>query len=76
MSLRQLFLEALPQEDVTRLVLVDETSTNLTYCRRYSRAPAGRRLDQAVPLHSGPNVTLIAALTPTGSGRSCAWTEP
>ena len=67
-SLRRLFLEALPQEDVTRLVFVDETSTNLTYCRRYGRAPAGRRLDQAVPLRSGPNVTLIAALTPDGLG--------
>ncbi len=67
-SLRRLFLEALPQEDVTRFVFVDETSTNLTYCRRYGRAWAGRRLDQAVPLHSGPNVTLIAALTPTASG--------
>ena len=68
MSLRRLFLEALPQEEVTRLVFVDETSTNLTYCRRYGRAPAGRRLDQAVPLHSGPNVTLIAALNPDGFG--------
>ena len=56
------------QEDVTRLVFVDETSTNLTYCRRYGRAPAGRRVDQAVPLHAGPNVTLIAALTPDGLG--------
>ena len=67
-SLRRLFLEALAQEDVTRLVFVDETSTNLTYCRRYGRAPAGRRLDQAVPLRSGPNVTRIAALTPDGLG--------
>ena len=49
-------------------MFVDETSTNLTYCRRYGRAPAGRRLDQAVPLHGGPNVTLIAALTPDGLG--------
>ena len=44
MRLRRLFLEALPQEDVTRLVFVDETSTNLAYCRRYGRAPAGRPL--------------------------------
>ncbi len=53
---------------MTRFVFVDETSTNLTYCRRYGRAPAGQRLDQAVPLHGGPNVTLIAALTPNGLG--------
>ena len=63
-ALRRLFVEAIQQEEVTRLVFVDETSTNLTYCRRYGRAPAGRRVDQAVPLHSGPNVTLLAALTP------------
>ena len=28
----------------------------------------GRRVDQAVPLHGGPDVTLIAALTPNGPG--------
>ena len=67
-ALRRLFVEAMQAEDVTRFVFVDETSTHLTYCRRYGRAPAGRRLDQAVPLHAGPNVTLIAALTPDGLG--------
>ena len=56
------------EEDFTRFVFVEETSTHLTYCRRYGRAPTGRRLDQAVPLHGGPNVTLIAALTPDGPG--------
>ena len=63
-ALRRLFLEAVQQEDFTRFVFVDETSTNLTYCRRYGRAPHGRRVDQAVPLHGGPNVTL----TPDGLG--------
>ena len=67
-ALRRLFVEAMQEEDVTRFVFVDETSTNLTYGRRYGRAPVGRRLDQAVPLHGGPNVTLIAALTPDGLG--------
>jgi transposase len=67
-ALRRLFVEAIQQEDVARFVFVDETSTNLTYCRRYGRAPAGQRLAQAVPLHSGPNVTFIAALTPDGLG--------
>jgi len=66
--LRRLFIEAIQEEDVTRFVFVDETSTNLTYCRRYGRAPAGQRLDQAVPLHGGPNGTLIATLTPDGLG--------
>jgi len=66
--LRRSCVENIQQEDVTRVVFVDETSTNLTYCRRYGRAPAGQRVDQAVPLHAGPNVTLIAALTPDGLG--------
>ncbi|WP_254451296.1 transposase, partial [Hymenobacter sp. UV11] len=45
---------------------MDETSTNLTYCRRYARATGGQRAHQGVPLHGGPNVTLVAALTPQG----------
>ncbi len=65
-NLRRAFLEALPGEDVTRFKFVDETSVNLTYTRRYGRAQGGRRVDQAVPLHNGPNVTLVAALTPRG----------
>ena len=67
-ALRRLFLEAVQQEDVSRFVFVDETSTNLSYCRRYGRVPTGRHLAQAVPLHSGPNGTRIAALTPDGLG--------
>lgn len=65
-GLRHAYLEGLQVEDVTRFKFVDETSVNLTYTRRYGRAPGGQRLDQAVPLHSGPNVTVIAALTPEG----------
>lgn len=65
-ELRRAFLEALPGEDVTRFKFVDETSVNLTYTRRYGRAAGGRRVDQAVPLHKGPNVTVLAALTPQG----------
>lgn len=65
---RAAFIEAVQGLDYTRFHFVDETSTNLTYCRRYGRAPGGRRVGQAVPLHSGPNVTLIAALTTHGLG--------
>ena len=67
-ALRRLFVEAMQEEAVAHFVFVDETSTNLTYGRRYGRAPTGRRPDQAVPLHGGPNVMLIAALTPDGLG--------
>ena len=53
-------------EDFTCFKFVDETSTNLTYCRRYARAEGGQRARQATPRHGGPNVTLVAALTPHG----------
>ena len=59
--MRAAFLEALQTEDVTCFKFVDETSTNLTYCRRYARARGGQRAHQATPLHGGPNVTLVAA---------------
>lgn len=67
-TLRQLVVEAIQAENFTRFVFVDETSTNLTYCRRYGHAFGGQRLAQAVPLHNGPNVTFSAALTPKGLG--------
>ena len=65
-ALRAAFLEAVQAEDFTCFKFVDETSTNLTSCRRYARAEGGARAHQATPLHGGPNVTLVAALTPTG----------
>jgi len=64
--LRQAFIEALQREDVARFKFVDETSVNLTYTRRYGRALGGPRLDQAGPLHRGPNGTVVAALAPQG----------
>ena len=39
---------------------------NLTYTRRYGRALGGKRVDAAVPLHNGPNVTIVAALSAQG----------
>lgn len=65
-TLRRAFVEAVQEEDFTCFKFVDETSTNLTYCRRYARAEGGQRVGQAVPLHGGPNVTLVAALTSNG----------
>lgn len=65
-TLRSAFLEAVQQQDFSCFKFVDETSTNLTYCRRYSRAVGGARAHHATPLPSGPNVTLVAALTVQG----------
>lgn len=65
-ALRGAFLEALPGEDVTRFKFVDEAGVNLTYTRRYGRAVGGRRVRQGVPLHGGPNVTVVGALSVHG----------
>jgi transposase len=65
-TLRRAFVEAVQEEDFTCFKFVDETSTNLPYCRRYARAEGGQRVGQGGPLHGGPNVTLVAALTSNG----------
>ena len=41
-DLRAAFLEALQTEDVTCFKFVNETSTNLTYCRPIARAEGGQ----------------------------------
>jgi transposase len=50
------------------LVFVDETSTHTALTRRRARAPRGTRAIGRVPRNHGPNVTLLAALTPDGIG--------
>jgi transposase len=50
------------------LVFVDETSTHTALTRRRARAPRGARAVGRVPRNHGPNVTLLAALTPEGIG--------
>lgn len=48
------------------LVFVDETSTNRAMTPRRARAPRGQRAVGTAPRNHGPNVTLLAALTPAG----------
>jgi hypothetical protein len=50
------------------LIFVDETSTHTAMTRRRSRAPRGERAVGRVPRNHGPNITLLAALTPEGIG--------
>lgn len=64
--MRAEFLEALQGEDVTRFKFVDEAGVNLTYMRRYGRAVGSRHVRQGVPLHSGPNMTVVGALLVQG----------
>lgn len=54
--------------DPSALVFVDETSTHTAMTRRRARAPRGERAVGRVPRNHGPNVTLLAALTPEGIG--------
>lgn len=48
------------------LVFVDETSTHTAFTRLRARAPRGQRAHGSAPRNHGPNVTLLAALGPTG----------
>ena len=62
--MRAAFGAAGQAEDFTCFKFVDETSTNPR--PPYARAEGGQRAHQATPLHSGPNATLVAVLTPHG----------
>ncbi len=52
----------------TDLVFIDETSTHTSLTRRRARAPRGERAIGRTPRNHGPNLTLLAALTPAGIG--------
>ena len=54
------------------LVFVDETSTHTGLTRRRARAPRGERAVGRTPRNHGPNVTLLATLTPAGIGPTLA----
>lgn len=54
--------------DPRDLVFVDETSTHTALTRHRARAPRGERAVGRVPRNHGPNVTLLAVLTPEGIG--------
>ena len=54
------------------LVFVDETSTHTAMTRRRARAPRGERAVGRTPRNHGPNMTLLAALTPDGIGPAVA----
>jgi transposase len=56
--------------DPAQVVFLDETSTHTALTRRYARAPKGVRAYGPVPRNHGHNITLLAALTPTGIGPS------
>jgi transposase len=60
--------------DPADLIFIDETSTHTAMTRRRARAPRGERAVGRTPRNHGPNVTLLAALTPAGIGPAWAIT--
>lgn len=56
------------------LIFVDETSTHTALTRRRARAPRGERAVGRVPRNHGPNVTVLAALSPEGIGPALSLT--
>lgn len=54
----------------TRLIFVDESSTNVALTPRYGRAPKGERAHAKAPRNWGKNVTLISSITLEGMGPS------
>lgn len=49
-----------------RVVFLDETSTHTSLTRSRGRAPRGQRVIGRVPRNHGPNMSCLAALSPTG----------
>ena len=56
------------QVDATRLVIVDESGSNIALTPLYARAPKGERAYGSVPRNRGKNTTLLASLSLTGVG--------
>ena len=63
---RVAFKERLRGVDTSRLVLVDESSTNVALTPRYGRAPREERTRGKAPRNWGKNVTLISSITLEG----------
>ena len=61
-TLRTAVLDTGQALDVRRLQCVDASGTTLAMMRRYGRAPPGPRVVDSVPVNSGENSTLLAAV--------------
>ncbi len=67
---RAAWREQLTHLDATKLVVIDESGSNIALTPLYARAPKGERARGSVPRNRGKNTTLIAALTWSGMGAS------
>jgi transposase len=67
---RQEWREQAKKLDVSKLVFLDETGSNVALTRLFARAPKGKRATGSIPRHRGKNLTMISVLTLRGLGES------
>lgn len=64
------FREQLKQMDARKVVVVDESGSNIALSPLYGRAPKGQRAHGSVPRNRGQHTTLLASLSLEGIGAS------
>lgn len=62
--------EQMKNVDAKRMVVVDESGSNIALTPLYGRAPKGQRAHGSVPRNRGKNTTLLASLSLQGVGAS------
>lgn len=65
---RSSWREQMKQVDATKLVVVDESGSNIGLTPLYAWAPRGERAYGSIPRNRGKNTTLIASLSLAGMG--------
>jgi transposase len=65
---RRVWREEMKEVDATKLVVVDETGSNIGLTPLYAWAPRGQRAFGSVPRNYGKNTTLLASLSLDGMG--------
>ena len=70
-QLREGYLEGITRFIVSHLKFIDESWINLGMTRLYGRATRGERVVEAIPIHRGTRLTILAAMGL--SGVSAPW---
>ena len=65
---REAYREKIQGIDADKLVVVDETGSNIGLTPLYARAPQGERAVDHIPRNRGKNTTLLASLSLEGMG--------
>jgi len=56
--------------EISKLVFLDESGSNIALTRLYARAPRGKRARGSIPRNRRKNVTLLASLSLSGIGET------